>query len=98
MVFHRSLSGSKSPQVSRILLGILADLNNAVVWMVSTRPVFSKSSSPSIDPLVNVPSARITIGITVTFICHSLFFFGGGEFYSNILVLFLFSLCFSFTQ
>ena len=30
-------------QVSRILLSILADLNNAVVWIVSTSPVISKS-------------------------------------------------------
>ena len=39
MVFHWSLSGNKSPQVSRTLLSILADLNNAVVWMVSTHPL-----------------------------------------------------------
>ena len=38
MVFHWSLSDSKSPQVSRTLFNILAVLNNAVVWMVSTRP------------------------------------------------------------
>ena len=31
MVFHWSLSDNKSPQVSRNLLGILADFNNAVV-------------------------------------------------------------------
>ena len=31
VVFHWSLSGSKSPQVSRTLLSILTDLNNAVV-------------------------------------------------------------------
>ena len=43
MVFHWSLSDSKSPLVSRTLLTILAVLNNAVVWMVSTRPPTSKS-------------------------------------------------------
>ena len=43
MIFYRSLSDSKSPQLSRTLLSILADLNNAVVWTVSTRPVISKS-------------------------------------------------------
>ena len=37
MVFHRSLNDSKSSQVSRTLQSILADLNNAVVWTVSTR-------------------------------------------------------------
>ena len=39
MVFHWSLSDSKSPQVSRTFSSILADLNNAVVW------IFSGSSS-----------------------------------------------------
>ena len=37
MVFHQSLSDSKSPQVSRTLLSILAILNNAVVRLVSTQ-------------------------------------------------------------
>ena len=37
MAFHCSLRDNKSPQVSRILFNILAHLNNAVVWMVSTR-------------------------------------------------------------
>ena len=36
MVFHWSLSDSKSPLVSGIRLSILAVLNNVVVWMVST--------------------------------------------------------------
>ena len=38
MVSHKSLSDNKSPQVSKTLLSILPDLNNAVVWMVSARP------------------------------------------------------------
>ena len=66
MVFPWSLSGRKSPQVSRTLLSILAVLNNAVVWMVSTRPPTSKSSSPFSNTLVTVPNAPITIGIIVT--------------------------------
>ena len=73
MVFHWSLSDSKSPQVSRTLLSILAVLNNALVWMVSTRPPTSKYSSPSDNPLVTVPKARITICIIVTFMFHSFF-------------------------
>ena len=72
-VFHWSLSDSKSPQVSRTLLSILAVFNNAVVWMVSTRPPTSKSSRPFNNPLVTVPKAPITIGIIVTFMFHSLF-------------------------
>ena len=46
MVFHWSLSESKSPQVSRTLLSILTVLNNVIVWMVSTRLPTSNSSSP----------------------------------------------------
>ena len=83
MVFHWSLSDSKSPQVSRTLLSILAVLSNAVVWMVSTRPPTSKSSSPFSNPKgllkgledleVTVPNAPITIGIIVTCMFHSFF-------------------------
>ena len=71
--FHWSLSDSKSPQVSRILLSILAVLNNAVAWMVSTRPPTSKSSIPFSNHLVTVPNAPITIGIIVTCMFHSFF-------------------------
>ena len=67
MAFHWTLSDNKYPQISRTLLSILADLNNAVVWMVSTRPLISKSSSPCINPLVIVLSASIT------FMFHSFF-------------------------
>ena len=60
-------------QVSRTLLSILADLNNAVVWMVSTHPLTSMPSSPCTNPLVTAPSSPITIGISVTFMFHSFF-------------------------
>ena len=73
MIIHWSLSDSKSSQVSRTLLSILAVLNNVVVWMVSTRPPTSKSSSPFSNPLVTVPNAPITIGIIVTCMFHSFF-------------------------
>ena len=75
MVFHWSLSDSKSPQVSRTLLSILAVLNNAVVWMISSLPPTFKPSSPFSNPLVTVPNAPITIGIIVTFMFHSFFQF-----------------------
>ena len=43
MVFHWSLCDSKCPQVSRILLSILADPNNDVVLMVSTFLIFKSA-------------------------------------------------------
>ena len=73
MVFHWSLSDSKSTQVSRILLSILAVLNNVVARMVSTRLPTSKFSSPFSNPLVSVPKVPITIDIIVTLMFHSFF-------------------------
>ena len=93
MVFHWSLSDSKSPQVSRTLLYILAVFNNAVVWMVSTRPPTSKSSSPFSNPLATVPNAPIKIGIIVTCMFHS--FFNSLARFKNVS---LFSHFFSFIQ
>ena len=90
MVFHWSLSDSKSPHVSRTLLRILVVLNNVVVWTVSTHPPTSKSSSPFSNPLVTVPNAPITIAITVTFMFHSVF-----QFHSKVKV---FILLFTFFQ
>ena len=73
MVSHWSLSESKSPQVSRTLVSNLAELNYAVVWMVSICGLFSKSSCPFTSLLGIVPSAPITIGITATFMFRSVF-------------------------
>ena len=67
MVFHWSLSDSKSPQVSKTRLRILAVLSNAVIWIVSTRSPTSKSSRPFNNPLVILPKVPITIGTIVTF-------------------------------
>ena len=69
-----SLSDSKSSQESKTLLSILAVLNNVVVYILSTRPPTSKSSSPFSNPLFTVPNAPITIGIVVTCMFHSFFF------------------------
>ena len=66
---------SKSPQVSRTLLYIFADLNNAIVFVVSTCPLFSKSSIPFTNPLETVPRAPITVNITVTNMFQSFFIF-----------------------
>ena len=57
------------------LLSILTDLNNAVVSMVSNRPLISKSSSSSTKPLVTILIWPIIIGITVTFMFTSFFQF-----------------------
>ena len=73
MVFHWSLSDSKSPHDSRIRLSILTVPSNAAIWIVSTRPPTSKSSRPFNNPLVIVPKALITIGTIITFMFHSFF-------------------------
>ena len=73
MVFHWSLSDSRSYQVSRTLLSILVVLNNVAVWMVFTYPPTSKSSSLFNNPLVTVPKAPIMMGIIVTFMFHNFF-------------------------
>ena len=91
MVFHRSLGYNKSTQDSRTLLSVLADLNNTVVWMVSTRPVIFKSSSHYTNSLMTVPRTPITFGVTVTFMFHSLF-----DSLEQLWYLFLFSLSFNF--
>ena len=46
----------------------------AVVWMVSTRSLISKSSIPFNNPLVIVTRAPITIGIYAIFMLHSFFY------------------------
>ena len=74
MVFHWSLSASKSPQISRTLLSIPDVLNYAIVWMVSTRPPTSKSSRHFNNPLFTLPKAPIIpVGIIVTFMFHCFF-------------------------
>ena len=73
MVFHWSLSDSRSPQVSRTLLSILAVLSNAVIWIVSTHLPTSESSRPFNNPFNIVPKAPITIGTINTFMFHRFF-------------------------
>ena len=45
-ISHRSFSNRKSPQVFGTILNILTDLNKAVVWMTSSRPLISNSPVP----------------------------------------------------
>ena len=93
MVFHWSLSDSKS-QVSRTLLNILTVFNNAVVWMVSTRPLTSKSSMPFYNPLLTVPKAPLTIGTIVT---HRFYCFFNSLARSRYLFFFFFFFSHSFS-
>ena len=93
MVFHLSLRDSRSLQVSRTFLSIVVDLINAVVWIVSARPPISNSFSPFSKPLLILPSAPITIGITVTHMFHSFF-----SSFARSKYLFLFSFSLIFTQ
>ena len=75
------------------LLSNFADLNNAVVWMISFRPVISKFHSPCTNPWVIVPVAPVIIGIKVTFMFHSFSRALARSWYLS-----LFSLPFNFTQ
>ena len=70
MVSHWSLSDSKSPQVSRSLLSILADLYNRRYLHVLR---FQTLPALVTKPRRIFPSAPITIGINVLF--HSFFGF-----------------------
>ena len=91
VAFHWSLGDSKSSQVSRTFHSILTNLNNDVVWMISAHLPISNSSSPLVSFRGIVPSASITVGITVTFMFHSLF---SSLARSKYLFLFSFSLIF----
>ena len=71
---RRSFTGVRvTANLLRTLLTILADLNNAVVWIFPSRPPIFNSSSPLSRPLGTFLSAPITIGCTVTFMFHNIF-------------------------
>ena len=86
------LSDRTSIQNSWTLLCILADLNNSVIWIVSTRPVISKPSNYFTNLLVTVPRALLTIGITVTVMFCIFFNFQARSRYFSF-----FSISFNFT-
>ena len=92
MVFHWNLSDRKSPQVSRTLLSILANLSNAVAWMAQACPTISNSFSSLTRHLGTVSSVPNIIAITITFIFNN-FFSSLGR--SKQLSLFSFSLIFT---
>ena len=68
MVFHWSLSDSKSPHVYRIFLNILANLKYAVVRIASIHRLIFKSSSPRTSPLVTVPSVLLLLQLLLLLI------------------------------
>ena len=99
--FHTSICWWSSIEVWATLslfrspgFSIRASLNNAVVWMVSTRPLITKSSSSFTNHLGIVPSVPITVGITVTFMFFCFFFFSS---LPKFKYLSLFTLSFIFT-
>ena len=57
-----------------LLLSILVNLNSVVVWVDSTLPLISNSSSLFIKSFETVSNAPTTIGITVTLMFHSFVF------------------------
>ena len=65
----------KRQQISSSYMDSSLHSGNSVVWMVSSCSLISKSSCLFIIPLGIVPSAPITIGVTVSFMFHSPFFF-----------------------
>ena len=69
MALHCNVSDCDS-QVSRTFLGIQADFNHTVGWMVSIRPLISNSSSPITKPLGIDPSALVITSIPVTSTFH----------------------------
>ena len=71
MIFHRSLSDSKSPQVSRTQH---SGCSQQYCHLHSLYPSANfKSSSPFNNPLVIVPKAPTRIGTIVTFTFNSFF-------------------------
>ena len=67
VLFLWSLKDSKSPQVSKTLLSILVDLNNAVFSMVSIFFLIYNFSSIFSKPLETVSTIPTRIIITVNF-------------------------------
>ena len=65
VVFHRSLSDSKSPQVTRTFLTMVTVIIDVVVWTVSTHPPIFNRSTLFSKLLGTVASARITVSITI---------------------------------
>ena len=73
VIFHWSLSDSKSPQISMTHLSILANLNTAVVLLDTIPALISNPFCLFLSNMWTVPSSLITISITDTFMFHRFF-------------------------
>ena len=71
--FFLHLSGTKSPQISRTLLSILAEFSRAVVHMIAILPLISRSTIPLYQTFEDRFKAHQIIGITVIVIFYSFF-------------------------
>ena len=92
MVFHWSLSDSKSPQFSGTRLRILAVLSNAVVWIVSTCQPTSKSSRPFNNPFVIVPLLLLLLLLLLGWTFYFTYYNDGYKFWYSVFFLFYFEL------
>ena len=94
MIFHRSLSHSNYPPVSRTLLSSQADFHNALVWKVSIHPLISNSCRQFPNFLWAIPCAITTRDVTVTLTFHNFFISLARTKYSSIFsISFIFSMC-----
>ena len=76
--FSLDFERHKSPQLSRTLLIILSDLNHAAVWMVTTRPLISKSSSPRTNLWWLNQDHQLQL-VSPSFSCSTIFFQFSGK-------------------
>ena len=83
---------SKSYQISRFLLKILANLGTTVIWMVSALLPTTSFPTPLTNLSWTVPSVPVVIDITVTFIFNKTF---SSVVRSKYLSVFSFSLIFT---
>ena len=73
VVFHRCLNDRKSPQFSKTLIILLANLSSALVCIVLILLLISISSSFFSRFFGTVLRAAAMIGVTVTFMFHNFF-------------------------
>ena len=77
VIIQWNLNDSKSPQITRNLLSILANLNNAVVRIVSILSLIPNFSNLFSKLLGTVLRVSTIIGITFTLLYQSFFQFSG---------------------